>query len=507
VRAMAEEPSVSDFDLKELQSFLLGGTADGDGAKKEAAADPWHNTASSDPWGGGYAKEQSLPLPPGFEKGPNSDAKPAPAGGGQNQMSRLVGESQAKVIIEHEDGPQAPFLAAKSWDDLNLPKEILDGIFEMGFVKPSKIQEWTLPIALNKGNIIGQAQNGSGKSAAFGLSMLLALDCRQRAPQALCICPTRELADQNMEVTKQLGKFLGIEYFLAVPQQERPPRKVEAQVVVGTPGKLQDLIKKRVIQGGGFRIFVLDEADVMIDEDNQMGPQVMQIRGMLPEDVQILLFSATWPEKVEQFARKMVPRPNRITVQKEDLTLSTITQTFIDVGREPWRKSRQLSDLYGALSIGQSIIFLNTRKAALELAKMMKEEGHAVSLICGTQQTGAEKVDITYRDRVMNEFRSGVTKVLISTDVLARGIDVPAVTLVVNYDLPMQYGKKGQPDCETYLHRIGRTGRFGLRGVAVNLVTEQDRPTLDMMQSFFKCKITQLSGDCEEMEGLLKDLR
>merc|ERR1712079_736052 len=160
------------------------------------------------------------------------------------------------------------------------------------------------------------------------------------------------------------------------------------------------------------------------------------------------------------------------------------------------------SDLYGALTIGQSIIFLNTRTAAFELSKMMKGEGHAVSLICGTQQTGgAEKIDVAYRDRVMAEFRSGVTKVLIATDVLSRGIDVPAVTLVVNYELPIQYNRSQEPDYETYLHRIGRTGRFGLNGIAVNLVSSQEWWPLDSIRKHYNCNITELSGDASEMEN------
>merc|ERR1712139_110899 len=156
-------------------------------------------------------------------------------------------------------------------------------------------------------------------------------------------------------------------------------------------------------------------------------------------------------------------------------------------------------------NIGQSIVFVNTRAMAFELAKMMKADGHAVSLICGTQKTGPEKVDVSYRDQVMSEFRSGVTRVLIATDVLARGIDVPAVTLVVNYELPMAWNRG--PEFETYIHRIGRTGRFGLRGVAVNLITRQDRAALDEIQRYYRCTMKQLSGDSEEMEGLLKGLR
>jgi len=221
-------------------------------------------------------------------------------------------------------------------------------------------------------------------------------------------------------------------------------------------------------------------------------------------------FSATWPERVSQFAKKMVPDAYSITVRKEDLTLTTITQTWVLVEKD--RKAAQLSDLYAALCVGQSIIFVNTRWQAFELAKMMKAEGHTVSLICGTQTEGPERVDIDYRDSVMAEFRSGVTKVLIATDVLARGIDVPACTLVVNYDLPTIYGGSARGsnrlvNHETHVHRIGRTGRFGLQGIAVNFVSKDEVNMIESLKEAFACKIHKLAGDCEEIEKLLKEIR
>lgn len=512
---------VDEVDLQELQAFLLGGLP-------EAAAPASSASAPAAPAPAAVAKQSvDLALPPGFEDGPEAspaaaapakaaaaapEAKEEPAGGngggawGSWTGGGLVGEWQAEVVVEHED-PTAAYLAAKSWDEMNLPKEVLDGIFEMGFVKPSKIQEWALPIALRGGNIVGQAQNGSGKTAAFSLSMLLSSDSQRSGLQALCVCPTRELASQNYDVVSRLGKFTGLRIWLAVPQVERPPRRLDHQIMVGTPGKVQDMLKKRVADPHGCKVFVLDEADVMIDEDNQMGPQVMGIRHLLPEDLQVLLFSATWPEHVEKFAKKMVPRANTIKVQKEDLTLTTIKQTYIDVGDDQRKKTQVLMDLYGALNVGQSIIFVNTRHMAFELAKSMKDEGHAVTLICGTQKTGGEQIDISYRDKIMTQFRNGVTKVLISTDVLSRGIDVPAVTLVVNYELPNAWTRRNEPDFETYMHRIGRTGRFGLKGVAVNLVASWERPMLESIRNYYRCSISKLSGDCEEMEQLLKNLR
>jgi len=270
---------------------------------------------------------------------------------------------------------------------------------------------------------------------------------------------------------------------------------------VGTPGKLQDWMKKRIIDPNGFRIFVVDEADQMIDEEQSMGGQVLDIHRMLCKDqrkeLQILFFSATWPDYVAKLAKSMVPRPNLIHVKKEDLTLTTITQTFMNVGTDD-NKRNKLSELYSVMNVGQSIIFVNTRQTAFDLATFMKSSGHTVSLITGTQKG---QLEVAERDKVMQEFRDLVTRVLISTDVLSRGIDVPSVTVVVNYDLP-----NGTEKMETYLHRIGRTGRFGKKGLAVNLASDRDRHRIDEIKRFYNCEMVELSGDVEEVEAMLKPI-
>mmetsp|Transcript_26611 Transcript_26611/g.48765 ORF Transcript_26611/g.48765 Transcript_26611/m.48765 type:complete len:522 (+) Transcript_26611:54-1619(+) len=433
---------------------------------------------------------------------------PAVASGRPAPPPGLEGEAQATVrLYDGEEDVTADYLAAEKWEDLDLPQQLLDGIYALGFVQPSKIQAWALPIARKGGNIIAQARNGSGKTGAFAIAMLMMVDAKEGAPQGLCVCPTRELAVQNYTVLKQLGSYSQLEFLCAVPQ-ERFPRQVSSHVIVGTAGKLQDLIKKRQIPTRSMKVLVLDEADVMVDEENAQGPQVANIRSMLPEQLQVLLFSATYPERVEVFAKKMVPWAKRLSVQKEDLTLKTITQTYIDVGDDREKKFEYLKDLYGALNIGQSIIFVNSRELGFQLAQRMKTEGHAVSLICGTQKSGGgEIIDEKVRDQIMKEFRDGVSKVLISTDVLSRGIDVPAVTLVVNYELPTEWGHRDTPEYNTYQHRIGRTGRFGLKGVAVNLVSTREKPLLELIQKHYQCTMTQLSGDVEEVESRLRGLR
>jgi len=254
-------------------------------------------------------------------------------------------------------------------------------------------------------------------------------------------------------------------------------------------------------------MLVLDEADVMINEQNRMGAEVFEIRALMPEELQILLFSATWPRDVEVFAEKLIPRATKIEVKKEDLTLSTITQLYINCGRGDDKKTEVLFDLYASMNIGQCIIFVNSRVVGFSLAKKMKEAKYAVSLICGTQSSGPEKIDAARRDTIMDEFRRGVTKVLISTDLLSRGIDVPAVTLVINYGLPVCHSQRDAPETETYIHRIGRTGRFGLKGIAINLITENEMPTLEKIKRHYNCSIEELPHDIEKIEDKVKSLR
>ena len=397
----------------------------------------------------------------------------------------------------------------KSWDELNLKPEIRRALVDVGFVKPSVIQETALPLIITHGrNIIAQAKNGSGKTASFSLGVLSVVDPTNPATQAIVLSPTRELAKQNLDVIEKLGKYCGIGLQLVVPMAEGMDALNDgsAQIISGTPGKVLELLRKRQINGKGVKMFILDEADVMISTENNMGVQVSNIRQLLAPNVQTLLFSATYPESVRKFAHQMVPRAAKIEVKTTDLTLSTIWQVYIEVVD----KFQVLSDLYAIMNVGQSIIFVNSRNTAYELAKKMKEIGHSVSLICGSSK-GSEiaMVDPKVRDMVLDEFRTGVSKVLIATDVLARGIDVPAVTLVINYELPLVYeqGQKSSTvNCETYLHRIGRTGRFNQQGVAVNLVTRDELAKIKSIEDFYGCEIEKIEADIDVLETRLQQV-
>ncbi|KAF4735247.1 ATPdependent RNA helicase [Perkinsus olseni] len=458
------------------------------------------------------------------ENGPSSDAVRSPP------VSGLVGEDTAKVTVTEYSNPEASprnqgstattraLASAHRWEDLDMTDELRRGILEKGFVKPSKIQELVLPLIQDGRNIIGQAQNGSGKTATFALGILSRIDIRSKCFQALILSPTRELAIQNLDVVEALGKYTGFSTQLVVPNAPGLPRnpregRVTQQILSGTPGKVLDLITKRVIDTRNVSMFVLDEADTMIQVHNNMGAAVNNIRSVLPKnDLQILLFSATYPENVRRFALNLVPHASKIQVSKQDLTLSTIWQTFINTGKNFQNKVQILSDLYAAMNVSQSIIFVNSRVTAFNLAKMLRDEGHSVSLICGTQMTGAEQISPEYRDKIMDEFRNKVTKVLIATDVLARGIDVPAVTLVVNFELPIDHApgpNNGKCNYETYLHRIGRTGRFGRKGIAANLVSEAELELVADIENYFPgTKVDELTVDeIDTLEDRLKKLR
>ncbi|KAF4654273.1 ATPdependent RNA helicase [Perkinsus chesapeaki] len=448
----------------------------------------------------------------------------------RSPMNGLVGEDTAKVTVTEytsaESSPRnlAPTATGKAlesahrWEDLRMSDELRRGILEKGFVKPSKIQELALPMIQNGRNMIGQAQNGSGKTATFALGLLSRIDIGLKNVQALILSPTRELAIQNLDVVEALGKYTGVTTQLVVPSAPGLPRnpregRVTQQVLSGTPGKVLDLITKRMIDTRHVTMFVLDEADTMIQVHNNMGAAVNNIRSVLPKDgLQILLFSATYPENVRRFALNLVPHASKIQVSKQDLTLSTIWQTFINTGTSFQKKVEILSDLYAAMNVSQSIIFVNSRATAFNLAKTLRDEGHSVSLICGTQVTGAEQISPEYRDKIMDEFRNKVTKVLIATDVLARGIDVPAVTLVVNFELPIDHNpgpNNGKCNYETYLHRIGRTGRFGRRGIAVNLVSEAELELVADIENYFPgTTVDELTADdIDTVEERLKQLR
>lgn len=407
-------------------------------------------------------------------------------------------EVQVKLADLQAD-PNSPLYSAKSFEELGLRQELLKGLYAMKFSKPSKIQERALPLLLNDPprNMIGQSQSGTGKTAAFALTMLSRIDENNATTQALVLSPTRELARQTLEVINQMGQYTKVTTQLVVPESTDRGTKVSSHIIVGTPGKVMDIIRRRELDVKSLKVFVLDEADNMLDQQG-LGDQCSRIKRTLPKTTQLVLFSATFPENVRKYAESFVPNANEIKLKQEELNVNAIKQLYMDCNSEE-HKFEVLLELYSLLTIGSSIIFVHEKKTANLLYARMTREKHKVSLLHG-DLTPAE------RDRLMDDFRQGRSKVLITTNVLARGIDIPTVSMVVNYDLPMT--KDGRPDPATYLHRIGRTGRFGRVGVSISLI--HDKKSFEVMQGIMEyfndsVELTKVpTDDWEEVEKIVE---
>ncbi|KAF8457433.1 cytoplasmic ATP-dependent RNA helicase of the DEAD-box family [Terfezia claveryi] len=400
-------------------------------------------------------------------------------------------------LADMQGDPNSPLYSVKRFEDLGLSDDLLKGIYLMNFKKPSKIQERALPLLLHDPpqNMIGQSQSGTGKTAAFVLTMLTRVNLADPSVQALCLAPSRELARQIMLVVETMGQFTHVKTQFAIPQAVPRGQTIQAQIVVGTPGTVMDLIKRRTLPVRNIKVFVLDEADNMLDQQG-LGEQCIRVKQAMPPSCQIVLFSATFPHQVVGFANRFAPNANQITLKHEELTVDGIKQLYMDCESED-HKYQVLVELYQLLTIGSSIIFVKRRDTASEIQRRMEADGHKVVALHG-QQEGSD------RDRIIDDFRSGKAKVLITTNVLARGIDVATVSMVVNYDIPLTQDRK--PDPETYLHRIGRTGRFGRVGVSISFVHDKKSwEELVAIQNHFGVEMTMVpTNDMDEVERIVK---
>jgi ATP-dependent RNA helicase DDX19/DBP5 len=391
------------------------------------------------------------------------------------------------------------YSSAKTFEDLNLRPFLLQGVYALKFVKPSKIQAESLPILLsnNKPNFIGQAQNGCGKTAAYGLFMLHQINVNTACPQALCVVPVRELAIQVFDVLSSLAKFEPkLKIGKVIPKEENG--KITEHVVVATPGSLLGKLKHKDLDVKQITMFVVDEADQMISRQG-LGEQTLQIKTHLTrvtQQLQIVLFSSTFSKEVEKFAGIFAPRAERISIVPEQLSLDCIKQFSIEL-KEESKKYETLRQLFSLFSqMGQVIIFVGTIATAKTLTNQLRKDGYSVSLIYGQGMAPVE------RDKVMSDFRSGKSSILITTNVISRGIDVISVNLTINYNLPMT--RNGNVDYENYLQRIGRGGRFGRRGAAVSFTTnEKEQSMLKMIANHYKTDITNLPQQIEQMEAVL----
>jgi len=366
----------------------------------------------------------------------------------------------------------------ENFDDMDLTDELLRGIYAYGFEKPSAIQQRAIVPCIKGMDVIAQAQSGTGKTATFAITVLQTIDTSLRETQALILAPTRELAQQIQKCVMALGDYMGAQCHACIGgtsvREDMSKLDGGQHVVVGTPGRVFDMISRKALRTRDIKQFVLDEADEMLSRGFK--DQIYDVFRHLNSDIQVILLSATMPEEVLEVTSRFMREPIRILVKKEELTLEGIRQFYVSVEREEW-KLDTLCDLYETLTITQAVIFCNTRRKVDWLTEKMHERDFTVSAMHGD-------MDQKERDVIMREFRSGSSRVLITTDLLARGIDVQQVSLVINYDLPTNR--------ENYIHRIGRGGRFGRKGVAINFVTEDDKRTLQDIEKFYNTQIDEM---------------
>ena len=368
--------------------------------------------------------------------------------------------------------------------ELGLNDETLKGIYSYGYEKPSPIQRVGIKPIIDGKDIVIQSHSGTGKTATFIIGLLQRVDPTINQTQCLIICNTRELADQTYKVFGQLSAYTKITANLCIGgdlQYKYSAEHIKEHVIIGTPGRVSDLLNKEIINSNEIRLIIVDEADDVLS--NSFRKQIKRIFQKIPKESQVVLVSATIPEEMsELFDNLLKPDFLSILVKDDELTLDGIVQYYINIDEQ--YKLDALIDLYKFISIGQAIVYCNKKNKADELKFALLEQNFAVSILHG---------DMIQKEReeIMKEFRSGKTRILITTDILSRGIDIQQVSLVINYDMP-KYP-------QTYIHRIGRSGRFGRKGSAINFVTKKEKNVLTFIQKMYNTEIIPLPYNVAEL--------
>jgi translation initiation factor 4A len=372
--------------------------------------------------------------------------------------------------------------AYDSFDEMGLADELIRGIYSYGFETPSKIQQVAIVPMSKHTDILAQSQSGTGKTGAFTIGALSVLDPTIKAPQFLVICPTRELSQQTERVAGSLGHYQELKVLSATGgnqlRSDISALKAGAQFIVGTPGRIFDLIRRGDLNVDNIKYVILDEADQMLED--LFAEQIKAILdNKFPSTTRLALFSATMPQNVLEIAENYLNNPVRILLPPDEVTLDGIKQFYVSLDREDW-KLPALLDLYQQVAVNQALIYVNKRQKAEWLAKQLAAQGFTLEFIHG-------EMEVSERKKRMEDFRSGAVRVLISTDLLARGIDVQQVSMVINFELPVQR--------ENYIHRIGRSGRYGKKGVAINLVYGDELKAMKEIEKHYSTVISELPED------------
>ena len=398
---------------------------------------------------------------------------------------RLLGGSTPPPPPDDDDAAIAPI---PSFDGMGLREPLLRGIFAYGFEKPSDVQQLAIPPIIRGRDTIAQAQSGTGKTGAFAISLLQRLDLAppeaggQPVCQALVLAPTHELALQTRKVVSGLGEYMGVKCHLLVGgapvREDLAILRAGVHVAVGTPGRVFDMVSRGALRMGALRLLVIDEADEMLNLGFK--DQLVEIFGAgLARDAQVALFSATMPPEALELSARFMTRPLRILVPAERLKLEGIRQFRVDL-RGDEEKPDTLCDLFKTMSVCQTIVFCNTRLRVQQLAAFMRERSFAV---------GVMHAELSHAERgaAMDAFRGGAVRVLIASGVLSRGVDVQGLSLVVNFDVCRER--------EAYLHRVGRVGRYGRKGVAISLVSAKEAAWMGEIEAFYGLGVEALPED------------
>jgi len=376
-----------------------------------------------------------------------------------------------------------------NWDELEIDTNLLRGIYAYGFEKPSPIQKKAIkPIIIGK-DIIAQAQSGTGKTATFTIGALSHVNTDSDTTQILCLSPTRELSIQTANVMKGLGsmmKNLRVQVLVGGSSIDEDIGNLKGNVphiIAGCPGRVYDMMRRNHILSKNIKLVILDEADEMLSSGFK--EQVYNIFQNFKSDIQVALFSATLPDHINGITSKFMRNPVRIQVKAEQLTLEGISQYYIAV-EDDRQKYLTLKDLYSYMSVSQTIIYANSIKRVAALYDAMTEDGFPVCRI----HSGMDKAE---RDKAFADFRTGGYRVLISSNVTSRGIDIQQVSLVINFDIPKCV--------HNYLHRIGRSGRWGRKGVGINLITRRDVSKMKEIEAHYSTQINEMPAS---FDGLAK---
>lgn len=375
-------------------------------------------------------------------------------------------------------------ISEESFDTLQLSDNLLRGIYSYGFENPSEIQKKAVPKVISERDLIAQAQSGTGKTGAFLIGALQKIDIEEKSTQVLILAPTHELVHQIYEVARELSSYMKINIIEVVGGTNVGDcmKKLDENphIIIGSPGRVLDMIQKKHLYTDKIKSLIFDEADETLSYGFK--ETIYNIVRTISPNTQICLFSATMPDEIVELTDKFMNNPEKILVNKEQLTLEGITQFYINIKVNDW-KFDVLKDLYDTINISQCIIYINSKNKLMEIYNRLMQENFPVSYIHG-DLTSVE------RKEVMENFRSGKSRILLSTDLLSRGIDVQQLSLVINFDLPKTK--------EVYIHRIGRSGRYGRKGVSINLVSDRDMNYMKEIEQFYDTTIKEMPQNLED---------